>query len=509
MTSEDAILDGTRMPSVGDRRRGHSAFKGSPDLDAKQLALSDIDADIHDDATVALLKAVIDGPTAANCYAVYLHMGAAGDEVDSYLWHSALRGHPDAVAAWASDMTTARDRDRIGHMNGLAVALGMLSSFDIFPAGGHELDADDLVELRDHGMGVLRRASDTLVEWDLASDEIDNPQPDPETSVRRKLEDAVEAMKADGDFLRALEDRAESAGAAIVSAPAPSPEGPTLMVIGPQDTSENRFRKEVLRTVAPIIGKQLPLVGGEKLQEARAALVAELPHCEEIIDRVLNRQVGAAYFNARVIFYGDKGCGKSTLVAGIGKAFGTPVRYVNVAKETDASFFGTPSQYGTAAVSGVTRHVADTGIANPVIQLDEIEKAGVGHHNGNFLAGLLGYTEPSTAAVMDDPALLCPVNLSAVSWLCTANSLDGLAEPLRDRFMIVRVPNPTWQHIGGLSKKLLHDIAEQRGDLRWALSLDPDEIEIIKRFWPGGSIRALRDVLVAFMANREQSKGMH
>lgn len=128
---EDEILAGQRMPTVGDRRHGHSAFKGDPDADAKRLALSDIDEDVHTDATVALLRAVIEQPSAGNLYAAYLAMGAAGDELDSYLWHAALRGHQQAVAAWCSDLMCSRDRDRIGHMHGVAIALGMMSSLQI------------------------------------------------------------------------------------------------------------------------------------------------------------------------------------------------------------------------------------------------------------------------------------------------------------------------------------------------------------------------------------------
>lgn len=504
-TREDDILAGRRIPTILDRRRGHSAFQGSGLLDARQQARIDIDEDIHTDATTALLNAVIDLPTAESCWALYQSMGNAGDGVDLWLWHAALRGHPEAVAEWCADLMTSRDRDRIGHLMGVSVALGMMSNYRAFDGNG--LEADDVAELRDHGLGILRRLGETLAEYDLGTGEIENPEPDPERPAKRKLDAALESMAADADFLRLVEeDRAE------IFSPVPAAEAPGLVVI-PQVLllrPDSRHRKDIVAAALPHAGKRLPFVGGGRLAEARAALRESHPHCHVQTDKIMNLQAGKPFPQFRMILVGGAGAGKTAYAITLAEALGMPMQVIPAGGAADGSFGGTSSQYSSGRMSTAAQVITQTGVANPVMIVDEADKMGEGRQNGNMGDVLLNFVEPSTAARYLDPGLEATVNLSAVSWILCANSLDTIPLPLRDRCRIIRIPTAGFEHIAPIARRILREIAEDRGfDPDLEAPLDDDELELIGKAWGGGSLRQLTFVLEDFFVNRARAMGMH
>ena len=72
--------------------------------------------------------------------------------------------------------------------------------------------------------------------------------------------------------------------------------------------------------------------------------------------------------------------------------------------------------------------------ANPIVILDELEKAGTSKHNGSSSDSLLSFLEPSSARRIRDLALEVDVDQSAISYVATANSINDVPMPLRDRF---------------------------------------------------------------------------
>ena len=123
--------------------------------------------------------------------------------------------------------------------------------------------------------------------------------------------------------------------------------------------------------------------------------------------------------------------------------------------------------------------IARLGTANPLFLVDEIDKAGDSHHNGNPHEALMPLLELETARTAHDLFLMGDLDLSAVSWIATANMLDRLPEPLLKRFELVRVGQPSVQdamravpamvaEIGrryGLSKDALPDSARMAASL--------------------------------------------
>ena len=98
-----------------------------------------------------------------------------------------------------------------------------------------------------------------------------------------------------------------------------------------------------------------------------------------------------------------------------------------------------------------------------MLLLDEVDKAGGSATNGRAHDTMLTLLEPGTAARYSDECLGGPVDLSQISWVLTANTLDGLPAPLRSRLAVLEVAPPTLDQIGPVMRTILADLAVERG----------------------------------------------
>ncbi len=95
--------------------------------------------------------------------------------------------------------------------------------------------------------------------------------------------------------------------------------------------------------------------------------------------------------------------------------------------------------------------------------LDELEKTGTSRHNGAVGDVLLGLFEPQTSARWFDPYIQAPADLSHVVWIATANTLEGIPVPLRDRSRVLRFPDPGPEHLPRIAAHLLKAQLIERG----------------------------------------------
>jgi ATP-dependent Lon protease len=96
-----------------------------------------------------------------------------------------------------------------------------------------------------------------------------------------------------------------------------------------------------------------------------------------------------------------------------------------------------------------------------------------------------------------------PLDLSEVSYIATANSLDPLPGPLRERFRVVEFPKPRAADLKAMLPAILADLVRERGlDGRWVQPIDDVEYTAVARAWRGGSVRRLRRILEPILRHR-------
>jgi ATP-dependent Lon protease len=176
------------------------------------------------------------------------------------------------------------------------------------------------------------------------------------------------------------------------------------------------------------------------------------------------------------------------------------------ASRADGSVFaGTDRRWHSSEPSHPFLAIARGKIANPLVLIDEIEKAGTRSDYGRLWDCLLAFLEHETASRYPDPALQTNLDLSQVSYVATANSLEPLPSPLRDRFRIVEFPKPRAADLDALLPAVFTDLAAERSlDTRWIEPLSGAEHDAVAVHWPGGSVRRLRRLVEVVLRERDK-----
>jgi hypothetical protein len=204
------------------------------------------------------------------------------------------------------------------------------------------------------------------------------------------------------------------------------------------------------------------------------ALRAEFPHAGAAIETMLvDLREGEPLAFRPFILLGEAGCGKSRLLRRLAEALNARLRRYDGASASDNAFGGTPKRWSTASPCFPLIVVAEFKVANPIVMIDEVDKAAIGYYNGNFHQSLMPFLEKETARSYPDVGLDIEANLSAVCYAMTANDDTKLPSPLRDRCRIIRVPSPDIEHLPGLAASILRDIAVEKTSIRAGLRRSP------------------------------------
>jgi hypothetical protein len=225
----------------------------------------------------------------------------------------------------------------------------------------------------------------------------------------------------------------------------------------------NQYR--ALMKPIPLISRKEPREIGDRLREGFPWMANAITQVENAL--ILAKRLGAEHFQlSPILLSGPSGVGKTAFAAGIAEAAGVVAHSFQAAASADAYHFqGSPPSFRGASPSFILRQIFLKRIANPVVIVDELDKAASNNEqHGRIVDALLAMLEPLTARAWPDPFLSTPADISAVTWIVAVNEPERLPATLRSRLKHIPVRPPTAVHAEHLIQMMLLELV--KGDVQ-------------------------------------------
>lgn len=241
------------------------------------------------------------------------------------------------------------------------------------------------------------------------------------------------------------------------------------------------------------------VLSDDALDVRRAKNILDRDHfgLEKVKDRILDflavRQMSGSLRGPILCFVGPPGVGKTSIGKSIAEALGRQFARISLGGVRDeAEIRGHRRTYIGSMPGRIIQGVKNCGTRNPVFMLDEIDKMTF-DFRGDPTSALLEALDPEQNDKFTDHYIEAPFDLSAVMFICTANLLENIPWPLRDRMEVIQFPSYTEEEKVAIAQQYLVSKKIAEHGLKRSQVAIPKAVlrEIVREYTREAGVRSL------------------
>lgn len=276
--------------------------------------------------------------------------------------------------------------------------------------------------------------------------------------------------------------------------------------------NESGKSREFMRSIYKAGSKRkFSVVDTTSISEKMNALRDRFPNFSETIDFLMRSIMLSSLSKDKrfemmpVLLVGSPGIGKTKFLHSFASVINAEFKMIGCGSVTAGWVLGGSSTSWSEGKMGmVVTALRDGKTANPILMLDEIDKlAGDSRHDG--FGPLYSLMEKNTAKSFIDEAIGFPLNCSKINWVCTANDIKSIPEPILSRLTVIKVPDPTKEQMRSILKSVYVDILVDNQDSfgdRFNQSINDDLIDHLINLSP----REMKAKIMEAMGNAACSR---